>query len=262
MGRPAVCAQSGTSPQTRAKINLVAWGEDITGLRLGKDSKEVTALAFRYGSTVRYSGPRLLEISRADHPDPPPAPRQDEGHGENSPKVRDKEMDAPVRGKVPAPILKRREKNPELVALAALPEGSRYVTILLAPGPGGTFTSYVIDDDPRQFPPGRLRVHNFSKQLIAMSCNKSKPRTVKPGGSFTLAPKKETVLYQLAYQQGGKWKMYERNILSVPPGEQVQFFILQSEASFFVSGQGSRTGFLQTVDLRRSPRQEAGEKEG
>jgi hypothetical protein len=46
--------------------------------------------------------------------------------------------------------------------------------------------------------------------------------------------------------------MQENNLLKVMPDEQAQMIILKSDDSYFKSSDGSRTGFLQVVTLRRS----------
>ena len=56
----------------------------------------------------------------------------------------------------------------------------------------------------------------------------------------------------MAYQKDGEWVEQENNIATVRADEQAQLIVLQSDASFFASNDGSHSGFLQTVVLRRS----------
>ena len=58
----AVHGQSPAESKVSLKIDLVSWGEDIPGLTIKKE--EVSALAFRYSKTIRYSGSQVLEISQ------------------------------------------------------------------------------------------------------------------------------------------------------------------------------------------------------
>ena len=49
------------------KIDLVAWGDDISGLsfKSGAGKGDITALGFRYSEPVPYSGPAVMEIYQA-----------------------------------------------------------------------------------------------------------------------------------------------------------------------------------------------------
>lgn len=262
LGLSCVIASAETSddePKVSLKINLVSWGEDLPGLKIKAKGrgKETTALGFRYSKAIKYSGPQTLEISQTEGaklPDPPERefdPRFDKPR----PKKAIKENKPIDRSKTPKEILARREKNPELIALAKLPLNSRQVTVLLAPGSGGTYQTYVIDDDPRHLPKGTLRIYNLSQEKVALICNKTIKKQLSYGDSMMVRPKKKQfVVYKLAYlDKNGKWKMQETNLINVRADDQVQFLILQSNASFFTASTGSRSGFLQCVELRRSP---------
>ena len=251
-------------PKVSLKINLVAWGEDIPGLRIKSKSKakETTALGFRYSKPLNYSGSRILEISQKEGAELPPPPDREFDPRFDKPRpktpVKDKAQEAVDRSETPKEILRRREKNPELIALATLPTNSSQVTILLAPGSGGTYQTYVIDDDPRRLKKGVLKIHNLSHEKVAIQCNKLPPKQLSYGESMMVAPsKKKSIIYKLAYLKGDKWKTQETNLINVGPQDQVQFIILQSNASYFSSGTGSRTGHLQRVELRRTPADEA-----
>lgn len=217
------------------KIDLVAWGETITGLtfKSGSHSAPVTALAFRYSKPIAYSGPGILEISRAP--------------GSSSP-----EVTAAATAQILPAITARRKDNPNLVALAILPAESKHVTVLLAPAAAGTYVAYVLDDDPSKLPLGRLRIHNLSPHLIAMRCNNTVTTKLQPKQAVVVEPKKREVIYELAYQKDGAWVDQENNIATVREDEQAQLIVLQSEAEFFTSNDGGRAGFLQTVILRRN----------
>jgi hypothetical protein len=151
-------------------------------------------------------------------------------------------------------LAKRRQKEPTLVALAALPGGNcSRATVLLAPADEGTYTAYVIDDDPSKLPVGQVRIHNLCPFPIAMRCNGNKPQELKTREAMLVPARKEHLIYELAYKLGDVWKMQECNLIPVRPREQSQMIILKSDNSFFVSSDGSRSGFLQIVTLRRSP---------
>ncbi len=223
--------------QVSLKVDLVAWGEDIPGLSLKSAGKgePVTALAFRYSKPIAYTGPEVLEL----HQDAASAVKATE----------DSKNAAPI----PAELAERRKKEPTLVALAKLPAGSSRVTLLVAPASVGTYQIQVIDDDPTKLPLGRLRILNYSPIKIAMRCNGTAAKEMKTRDEFLVAPKDGQVIYELAYDNAGKWKMQENNLLTVGPKDQVQFIVLKSDADFFASSDGSRSGFLQSVVLRRGP---------
>jgi hypothetical protein len=243
------------------KIDLVAWGDTITGLSLksGEKKAEVSALSFRYSEPVSYAGPVILELHKSGG-------GVSSSNGKISDADKDHEMkpltaeDAKSSGNNPArpkkglalELEKRRKKDPSLVALAALPgAGCRRATVLLAPADGGTFTSYVIDDDPSKLPMGQLRIHNLSPIPIAMRCNGKQGKELKTSETFLVPAQNEQLIYELAYKLGDEWKMQENNIIQLRSTEQVQMMVLKSDNSFFLSTDGSSGGFLQIVTLRR-----------
>lgn len=234
------------------KIDLVAWGADIPGLsvKAGTNNQGVTALGFRYSKPVAYSGPNILEISQNTTS---ATTREDGGRHEDE-AVPEAAPSKPgtTDSAVPPAILERRKKNPALVALAMLPTTSRRVTILLAPGPGGTFQTFVIDDDPDKLPFGQLRIHNFSPMTIALRCNGTAAKELKGKESCMVQPQGSEVVYELAYLKEDGWKMQENNLIRITPDEQAQMIVLKSNDEYFKSSDGSRTGFLQVVTLRRS----------
>ena len=227
------------------KIDLVSWGEPISGLTLksAKGKDPATALPFRYSKPVSYSGPVLLEIHQGNAPaataEAPPAAATPAGVTPNN---------------IAAVLAERRKKEPTLVSLALLPPASKHATVLLAPATAGTFQAYVIDDDPSKLPFGQLRIHNLSPMKIAMRCQNKAAKELKPKESFVVVPQNKEVVYELAYQNEGEWTTQENNIASVAETEQAQLVILKSDASFFTSQDGSRAGFLQSVILRRDPK--------
>ena len=240
------------APAVSLKIDLVSWGADIPGLSVsaGNRNAGVTALAFRYSKPVSYSGPSILEISRNTSAT---APQEDAGdHPDAAQPGIPTARGAPADSTVPAAILERRKKNPNLVALALLPTTSKRVTVLLAPGPAGTFQTFVIDDDPTKLPFGQLRIHNFSPMTIALRFNGANPKELKGRESCIVAPTGNEVVYELAYLKDDAWKIQENNLIRVTADEQVQMIVLKSNDQFFTSSDGSRAGFLQAVTLRRS----------
>jgi hypothetical protein len=231
--------QAQSDAQVSMKIDLVAWGESISGLTLksAKGRDPVTALAFRYSKPVSYSGPAVLEIFKGDAGNATPA-------AEGAPAA------APIKD-LAAALAERRKKEPNLVSLAILPPASKHVTVLLAPAAAGTYQAYVIDDDPSKLPYGRMRIHNLSPLQIAMRCNNKPANILKTKGSVVVVPNNKEIIYELAYQQQGEWVVQENNIATVQEGEQAQLVVLKSDNEFFTSDDGSRSGYLQTVVLRR-----------
>ncbi|BCU75735.1 hypothetical protein [Luteolibacter sp. LG18] len=219
------------------KIDLVAWGNDIPGLSIKAGSKndEVTALAFQYSKDIAYSGSNVLEIYQRAGVQTVPADSKE----------------AVIKDAIPPELLALRKEKPDLVALAQLPADSKRVTILLAPAQDHTFRAVVIDDDPSKLPPGKLRIHNYSPVPVALRCNGAPPKELKGRESMVTAPNNHQVIYELAYQDQGQWKMQENNILRVGDDEQAQMIILKSDSGYFTGTNGTRSGFLQAVVLRR-----------
>jgi len=233
-----VALASAASAQVSVKADLVAWGADIPGLTLKSAGKgePVTALAFRYSKPIRYSGAEVMEI----HQDAASAAKATEGSQNTA--------------AIPPELMERRKKDPTLVALAKIPVGSSRVTVLIAPASAGTYQTYVIDDDPTKLPAGKLRILNYSPVKIAMRCNGKEAKEMATKDAFVVSPQPDgQVVYELAYDNNGKWKMQENNLLAVNPKEQVQLIVLKSDADFFTNSDGGRSGFLQKVVLRRPP---------
>ena len=251
---PFVSAQQKDSAKISTKVDLVSIGEDIPGLSLGKGKKTISALAFRYGKTIRYKGDRVIEISQSssaknaqpeeeDHPDALiPLPPQ---------KIPSTEVDQ--KDNIAKAIEKRRKKNPDLVALAVVPSGSRHITILLTPAANSTYRAYVVNDDPTKLPYGKMRVHNFCKHPISMRFNNRKAQIIPSQKGRQESPNaSNTLSYFLGYPKNKTWKIQENNILRVTKDEQVQMIIMRSRSSFFVSASGARGGRMQVAVLRRN----------
>lgn len=248
---PAAPAPVPTAVEVAMKVDVVAWGDTIEGLSLmaGNKGIPVTALSFQYSKAVNYSGSSILEISQTSG-----------GAAANpyaSPDAAKPEATPTDAKTPPSEFEKRKKKNPNLVALAYLPPGSRWVTVLIAPTGNATYQTYVIDDDPTKLPLGQLRIHNYSSMPVALRCNRKESVELRTKQTTVVTPVDQNVVYELAYQKNGKWKMQENNSIQVGDNEQVQLIVLKSDANFFTSSDGSRSGFLQTVLLRRNPRQQA-----
>jgi len=248
------------------KIDLVAWGDSIRGLSLDSAGKrtDITAHSFTYSTPVSYSGPAILEIHQSgsgSRSSKEKVSQEDKDH-EMSPLVAEEpktssENQGKAKQGLALELEKRRKEKPGLVALAALPGGAcRRATVLLAPAAGGTYTAYVIDDDPSKLPPGQLRVHNLSPLIVAMRCSRETGKELKTRDSFLVPSQNGQVIYELAYKHGDEWKVQENNIIPIRATEQTQMLILKSDNSFFLSTDGSSGGFLQIVTLRRSPKQQ------
>lgn len=246
------------------KIDVVAWGNEIKGLsfKSGSSKSVITALSFRYSTPVTYSGPLVMEIYQSDNTATAsmpavkyPAegriiPQKPFGTGDKDDAAA---SSSPKQG-LALELEKRRQKDPSLVALAVLPgNGCRRATVLLAPAQTGTFTTYVIDDDPSKLPVGQLRIHNLSPFLLAMRCNGNPARQLKSREAMLVPAIREHLIYELAYKLDDEWNVQENNTIPVRPTEQMQMIILKSENSFFLASDGSRSGFLQIITLRRSP---------
>lgn len=258
---PAIClclvaacsplgAQDNTSndPKVTLRLDIVAWGNDIPGLLVGKSpgSTPITALAFRYATPVRYAGPRAVEIFQ----DPAEVRKHEEKLQSQAADIDDQGMPAPrPPARLPA---QAGGDTPRLVARATLPTGSTRVTMLLAPGKDGQFQAHVIDDDPSKLPMGKLRVHNFSGIPVAVRMNGGDIKEIPAGRPMVFAPDDGVLIYELAYQRDGQWVMQENNMLRVAPSEQAQMILLKSDADFFANSDGSRGGYLQSVTLRRA----------
>ncbi|MCX6873048.1 MAG: hypothetical protein NTW21_04465 [Verrucomicrobia bacterium] len=246
------------------KIDVVAWGDEIKGLSVkpGSSKGTITALGFRYSKPVAYSGPVIMSIYQTGSAPAPAAPAVDfpaagrivprnpfasESKNDPAPKP------APKQG-LALELERRRQKDPSLVALAVLPGGAcRRATVLLAAAEAGTFTAYVIDDDPSKLPVGHVRIHNLCPVPIAMRCNGQPVKQLNNRDAIIVPAIKDHLIYELAYQLGDEWKVQENNVIPVHPDEQAQMIILKSDHSYFLASDGSRSGFLQLLTLRRSP---------
>lgn len=228
---PFASAQSDGGPPVSMKIDFVAWGDRPPELTVKKGAKQepIIALPFTYSKPIDYTGSSTMEIYRnAGTPLP-----IGEGSG------------------VPPALAALQKEKPGLVCLAKLPTGSRRVTVLIAPSSGGTYQTYVIDDDPTKLPFGKLRIHNYSSDTVAFKCNGKTNNPMKPGQSIVVDPVKDLVAFDMGYLQEDKWKKQESNVLVVSPSEQVQMVVLKSNNSYFVGPGGTRAGYLQVVTLRR-----------
>lgn len=222
------------------RVDLVSWGDEISGLSLrAAGGQPFTAYPFRYSKSHSYSGPRLMEI------------HQTAAAAAKSPAVATPEELA----KIPPELLKRRKEAPTLVGLAMLPSGSERATVLLEPAAGGFFQTRVIDDDPSKLPVGKVRVHNLSPHPLALRIGGGQSRQLAIRESATFSPANQELIYELAYQKDDQWIVQENNLVPAASDEQTQMIVLKSDSSHFVSAGGTRSGYLQIVFLRRSPRQ-------
>lgn len=242
------------------KLDVVAWGDEIGGLSFKSSDKNaaITALAFRYSEPVSYSGPALMEIFKNGDGDAKSNPQTSEDElkhqlaslqGKES--AADKSSPAAKQG-LALELEKRRQKAPDLVALAPLPAGCARATVLLAPVGDGTYLAYVIDDDPSKLPVGDLRIHNLSQLPVAVKINGKTTLEMKSRDSRVVPVANEQIIYDLAFKLDEEWKFQEHNILQVFAKHQTQMIILKSENSQFKSSDGSTSGFLQVVLLRRT----------
>jgi hypothetical protein len=236
-------APAGT--EVSLKIDVVAWGDTIKGLKITTAGKStpVTAEGFEYSKAVSYSGSNVLELSIGATANAAPGAAPVAPTPPTDPNAKLSELD------------KRRIKDPSIVALALLPSNSKRVTVLLAPGPKGTYNAVVIDDDPTKLPLGKLRVHNLTSIPISIRCNNAKTGTELQLKQTTIAsPVEGAVIYELAYKQDNQWQIQENNLVRLAGNEQAQLIILKSDSAYFTSADGSRGGFLQSIVLRRGPK--------
>lgn len=228
--------------QVAMRLDIIGWGDEISGLALrGSGGATFTAHAFRYGKAQSYSGPAVLEIYQSAAEAPATAAATPE-----------------ELAKLPTVIkqvLERRKNSPGLVALVPLPTGSKRATVLMMPAPGGTYVTYVMDDDPSKLPVGRMRVHNLSPHPLAIRVGGRDNQQIPLHGTCTVAPLNQEIVYELAYQKDEEWKILENNLVPVADDEQTQMIVLKSDSEYLVSSNGSRSGYLQIVLLRRSPRE-------
>lgn len=240
------------------KIDFVAWGNTITGLSFKPDDKNsaITAEAFRYTIPISYKGEQLMEIHQTGdgrvleeevsdedrmHQSIPLAPT-DAGNAV-------KATDSPLAKK----LKELKKDKPTLVALVSLPTANR-CTVLLAPMGKGLYQSYVIEDDPSKLPLGQVRVLNLSPHRIQMGFNNTTSKELATSEAFVVPASKGGIIYEMAYLLEKKWVIQENNMLAVTPDEQVQLIVLKSNNQYFLSADGSRSGFLQIVRLKRKPK--------
>lgn len=235
-------AASAQGDQVSMRLDFVGWGEEISGLTLrSSGGAPFTARAFRYSKPQSYSGPAVVEIYQAGGGAEPAAPLAPEEASKLPPDLKR--------------LLELRQNKPGLVALAALPAGSKRATVLVLPAVGGVYLTRVFDDDPTRLPVGRLRVHNLSPHPLSLRFNGTEARQLPLQGNCVVAPVNQELIYELAYKLEEEWKVQENNIVPVADDEQTQMVVLKSDSSHFYSSNGSRAGYLQIVFLRRSPRE-------
>jgi hypothetical protein len=240
-------------PAVAMKVDLVAWGDGISGLSVAAASKKsaVTALAFSYSKPVPYAGPCLMEIYQnggvAEETFKGPLPDD-----ASIPIVPEEKTDKAEKLAVPPLLQEMRKKNPDLVAIAMLPVGSRRATVLLAPGPDKTFQTFVIDDDPTKLPFGKVRMHNLTPVPIAIRCKGAKTLELKPKETAVAVPENRYITYELACKEGEEWKILKSDMLRVAENEQVQMAVVKSNNKYFMSSDGSMGGTYQVVVLRRA----------
>jgi len=250
-------AQNGDKKnQVKVRVDLVSLGENIPGLYLGKKKDRiVNAQAFQYSMTLKYSGDSIIQISQGSSKqiEEQPMSEEDEKHALKPLTAKDlPEVETESSDKQLEIISRLRKKNPNLVALARVPAGSRHITILLRPAANNTFRTLVFNDDPTKMPYGEMKIHNFCKHPIAMKFANGKPAVIKSDKAYRLKPsKKQSVSYLLSYPKKKKWKKQESNIIRVTPDQQVRMIVLNSQSSFFQSASGARGGHLQIAILRR-----------
>jgi hypothetical protein len=224
--------------QVSAKVDLVAWGQQIDGLSLGTSGGAThKALSFTLTKSISYNGPALMEIHQAGASLPDVAAGQ-------------------KLANIPPALLERRKKSPTLVALAPIPQGARRVAVLLAPASGGFYQAYVINCDPTNMPVGKLAVLNLSAYKIQLQFSTNpKPQVLGTNAMLVAEPKDEFISYQLDYLEGEMWTTQENNILPVSKEDQTLMVVLKSSSELFRNSFGGARGFLQIVTLRRSPRE-------
>lgn len=264
---PLPRAHAQAEERVKVRVDLVAWGDEIRSLSFDKSvtTGRLTALPFTYSEPATYTGPPLMAIYQGEDSRKQEAPSALGPDGkrvplpvpvENATKLPAEDPAKPQTGLL-AELERRRIKEPKLAALVPLPPGCTRVTALLAPLGNGMFQAYVIDDDPAKLPPGKVRVHNLSPLPVSIRCAGAKEgKILKPRDAFIADAPEGYFGYELAYQKDDAWEYQENNVVPVRAGDQVQFVVLQSEHGFFLSLDGSKSGFLQLVVLRRTPRNE------
>jgi hypothetical protein len=245
----------GQDESVTMKVDVVAWGDAIEGISFKPNdaSKAVTAQPFRYSTPLSYKGSRLMEIHQLSSSAKKvyEVSAEDKIHESNPLKPSDmKDGEKPADNPLLKQLQELRKEKPTLVALVSLPVASR-CTVLLAPMAEGFFQGYVIEDDPTKLPLGQVRIMNLSPHMITMRCNGTASKELKTRESVTVPPQGGGIVYELAYQKGKEWILQENNMLAVKPDEQLQLIVLRSDNQFFLSSDGSRTGYLQTVVLKR-----------
>jgi hypothetical protein len=264
---PLQPARAQAPEDVRVRVDLVAWGDEIRSLSFDENASEgkFTALSFAYSEPVTYHGPPLMAIYQGEDNRQREAPSALGPDGKRiplpePPKPATKlpaEDSAQAKPAILAELEKRRLKSPRLAALVPLPSGCSRATVLLAPLGKGMFQAYLIEDDPAKLPLGKVRVHNLSPQPISVRCNDAKDgKVLKLREAFIAEAPAGYFVYELAYQKDGTWEYQENNVVPIRPGSQTQFIVLQSDHGHFTSLDGSKSGYLQLVVLRRFPKKE------
>ena len=251
-----LCLATATAQgQVRLKINLVAWGNDIRGLTLKTASGEpITARSFAYNKSIAYSGPQDLAIYQGEVKEDASAYSEHYKPAGAIPEEKEEKIDVTkVKDPFIKMLLERKLKEPELVSLVRLPVNSREITILLAPATQGVYQPYLINADSKSSPAGALAVHNLSGYPVRVEqLNGKQQCQLDPKGKFLLAAdEKKAFRYKISYQDGDRWRVATNNIVRLPEDQKTQLIVLQSDNEYFKSTDGSKSGFLQVVVLKR-----------
>lgn len=269
MSSSSVIAQDNQA-RVRCIVDVVSIGAEIKGLTLESGSRKPSVLAksFLYSHSVKYNGPRVMEITKSGganvveeavdlekHPDAaiPLAPRKNK-----------KGVLVPQKKTFIKAIMERRKKTPDLVALAVIPANAKRVTVLMAPAAEGTYRTYVFSDNPESLPFGRARILNLCPHPIALKLQGSEKAMIlgKYKSKDNIKPINKYVRYNLAYPYKNKrtgkggFKSQGSYMERIAAEDQVQIIVVRSSADFFQSSSGGGSGStMQLAILRRNKNQ-------
>lgn len=129
-------------------------------------------------------------------------------------------------------------------ASAVLPSGSRQVMLAFVPNapradtPTDPFRVIIIDDDPRAYPAGSMRLINFSPHPLAYQLGEERG-TITPGGQKIHVPKldrKHRTYLRMATQSTGEWQIFHQGVASVLPERRSTYLVVFSVSRQFAEG--------------------------
>lgn len=218
----SIAAADPKQPQVALTFNAIGWAGNVAASLVYKQNGKWTRLhapMYAYSETYKYQGAALLELFVAPPPLGPTYVKDDSGEFTAIPNEK-------------PDVIKIAEDALPVVSVALDPSLKR--ATLLVGESNGKYQIVVIRDNEEEFPPGQVRVLNFSSYRMAIRCNKTEMIALNPKESrIVKAGANEELTLEPAYEINGKWKKLTSKRLAMREGHQASHFFLQSGSNYF-----------------------------